>query len=113
VAIAALSFHVNTKMAAVFDDDVDIDDPSDVLWALSTRVRWDRDCITIPGALGNRLDPASDPQSVQSKVIIDATLGPERGEYRKVTYPPVDLARYLGDGSRPAHGPVAGEGSHA
>jgi 2,5-furandicarboxylate decarboxylase 1 len=97
VAIAALSFHVNTKWVAVFDDDVDVDDPAEVMWALSTRVRWERDCIVIPGALGNRLDPASDQTGVQAKVIIDATLGPDRGEYQRVRYPPVNLPSYVGE----------------
>ena len=75
---------------------VDIDDPSEMMWALATRVRWERDCTTIPGALGNPLDPSSDRDSVQTKVIIDATIGPDRrAEYRKVTYDNVDLSEYL------------------
>jgi 2,5-furandicarboxylate decarboxylase 1 len=96
VAIAALSFHANTKCVIVVDDDVDLDDPADMMWALATRVRWERDCTTIPGALGNPLDPSSDSDSVQTKVIIDATIGPERrGDYQKVIYPSVDLRQYL------------------
>jgi 2,5-furandicarboxylate decarboxylase 1 len=96
IAVAALSFHANTKCVIVVDDDVDLDDPSDVMWALATRVRWERDCTTIPRALGNPLDPSSDRDSVQTKAIIDATIGPERREdYRKVTYPDVDLRQYL------------------
>ena len=47
-------------------------------------------------ALGNPLDPSSDRDSVQTKVIIDATIGPDRrAEYRKVTYDNVDLSEYL------------------
>lgn len=95
VAIAALSFHVNTKCVIVVDHDIDIDDPSDVLWAITTRTRWDRDVTTIPQALGNRLDPASDANGVQAKVIIDATLGEDRRAYEKVRYPRVDVAEYL------------------
>jgi 2,5-furandicarboxylate decarboxylase 1 len=96
VAIAALSFHANTKCVIVVDDDIDLDDPADMMWALATRVRWERDCTTIPGALGNPLDPSSDSDSVQTKVIIDATIGPERrGDYQKVIYPSVDLRQYL------------------
>jgi 2,5-furandicarboxylate decarboxylase 1 len=96
IAIAALSFHANTKCVIVVDEDIDIDDPSDVMWALATRVRWERDCTSIPGALGNPLDPSSDRDSVQTKVIIDATIGPDRRvDYRKVTYPSIDLREYL------------------
>jgi 2,5-furandicarboxylate decarboxylase 1 len=96
VGIATLSVHINTKCAIVVDDDIDIYDDGDVAWALSTRVRWDGDCIIIPGALGSPIDPSSDSQSVQAKVIIDATIGPERGHYQKVRYPPVDLEAYVG-----------------
>jgi 2,5-furandicarboxylate decarboxylase 1 len=105
VAIAALSFHVNTKCVIVVDHDVDIDDPAEVLWAVSTRVRWDRDCVVIPGALGNRLDPSSDDQSVQAKVIIDATLGEDRQQYEKVRYPRVDLGAYLAQSVSATLGP--------
>ena len=110
VAIAALSFHVNTKCVIMVDHDIDIDDPSDVLWAITTRARWDRDLTTIPGALGNRLDPASDQDGVQAKVIIDATLGEDRRSYEKVRYPRVDVARYLGGESTPV---AVGEARHA
>jgi 2,5-furandicarboxylate decarboxylase 1 len=96
VALAALSFHVNTKMVIVVDADIDIDDPWDLLWAISTRVRWERDCVIIPGALGNPLDPSSDRNSVQSKVIIDAVLPSDADRtYHKVRYPDIDLREYL------------------
>jgi 2,5-furandicarboxylate decarboxylase 1 len=109
VGIAALSIHVNTKCAIVVDADVDIHDDADVLWALSTRVRWDGDCTVIPGAMGSPIDPSSDPRSVQAKVIVDATLGPERGHYQKVRYPKLDLAGYVGgsaDGPAPTDGRI-------
>jgi 2,5-furandicarboxylate decarboxylase 1 len=98
VALAALSFHVNTKMVIVVDADVNIDDPWDLLWAISTRVRWERDCVIIPGALGNPLDPSSDRNSVQSKVIIDAVLPSDTDRtYHKVRYPDIDLREYLSE----------------
>jgi 2,5-furandicarboxylate decarboxylase 1 len=96
VAIAAMAAHVNIKTVILLDGDVDVFDPAEVLWAISTRVRWDRDLIPIPGAHGNELDPTADEHGVQCKVIIDATLpAAERARYIKVNYPPVDLARYL------------------
>ena len=52
VAIAALNSHVNISVVVV-DADVNIFSPTDVLWALSTRVRWDRDVSVIAGTLGN------------------------------------------------------------
>ncbi len=96
VALAALAAHVNFKTIIVVNSDVDIFDPADVMWALGTRVRWHEGVIPIPGTHGNELDPSSDTHGVVAKVIIDATLPPERLErFVKVVYPPVDLERYL------------------
>jgi 2,5-furandicarboxylate decarboxylase 1 len=108
VAIATLASHANVKTAVIVDDDVDISNPVDVLWALSTRVRWDSDCIVVPGAHGSELDPASNAQGVQAKVIIDATLGPERAQrYKKVLYPPIDLTEYVSSAVETPRNPPA------
>jgi hypothetical protein len=59
--------------------------------------------------MGSPIDPSSDPRSVQAKVIVDATLGPERGHYQKVRYPKLDLAGYVGgsaDGPAPTDGRI-------
>ena len=96
VGIAALMAHVNINTVVVVDTDVDIFDPTDVFWALSTRVRWDRDQVVIPGTLGNELHPSADENGVISKTIIDATLAPElRASHSKIVYPKVDLAALL------------------
>jgi UbiD family decarboxylase len=87
---------VNVKIVILVDADVDVYDPNDVMWALSTRVRWGDAPIIVPGALGNELDPSSNADGVQGKAIIVAVLGPERSErYTKVRYPVIDLATYL------------------
>ena len=57
-----------------FDDDVDIGDMSDVMWAVATRVRAEKDIILIPGCKGAILDPTSDPETFTvTKMGIDAT----------------------------------------
>lgn len=96
VAIAALNSHVNISVVVVVDVDVNIFNPTDVLWALSTRVRWDRDISVIAGTLGNELHPSADDDGVIAKVLVDATLAPElRGSYSKVVYPALNLAALL------------------
>jgi 2,5-furandicarboxylate decarboxylase 1 len=96
VAFAAFHSHVNISTVVVVDTDVDIFNPSDVLWAISTRVRWERDVSVIEGALGNELHPSADDHGVITKTIIDATLASElREQYSKVVYPKVDLAAVL------------------
>ncbi len=57
----------------VVDDDVDVFDESDVLWAVATRVQADRDLLTISGSLGAILDPSASEQGLTSKLGIDAT----------------------------------------
>ena len=49
-------------MSIVVDDDVDIFNINDVMWAIATRVRAEKDIVFIPGAKGAILDPTSDPR---------------------------------------------------
>ena len=63
-----------TKYVIVVDDDVDIFDMNDVMWAVATRVRAEKDIITIPNAKSAILDPTSDPKTFTvTKMGIDAT----------------------------------------
>ena len=72
--MSALGTEFYVKTVVVVDDDVDIFDLSDVMWAVITRTRAEQDVITIPGAMGAILDPTSDPEDhTVTKVGIDAT----------------------------------------
>jgi len=83
-ALAALAAVQFLKLVVVVDDDIDIYNDEEVLWAISTRVRGDLDIDIIPGVTGNRMDPAGPYDELYqrriggegfmtSKVIIDAT----------------------------------------
>jgi len=61
------------KLVIVVDDDIDVFDESDVMWAVATRMQADRDLVTISGSLGALLDPSADEQGVTAKLGIDAT----------------------------------------
>src|SRR5713226_8466206 len=72
--MATLGTELYTKYVIVVDDDVDIFNVNDVLWAVATRVRAEKDIVFIPGAKGAILDPTSDPQTFTlTKMGIDAT----------------------------------------
>lgn len=72
--MAALGTEFYVKTVIVVDEDVDIFDLSDVMWAVMTRTRADRDITFIHGAMGAILDPTSDPEDhTLTKVGIDAT----------------------------------------
>jgi len=61
------------KFVVVVDDDIDVFDESDVLWAIATRMQPDRDLVVIAGSLGALLDPSADERGVTAKLGIDAT----------------------------------------
>jgi 2,5-furandicarboxylate decarboxylase 1 len=60
------------KQVIVVDSDVNIRDPNDVEWAMSTRFQPDRDILLIPGARGHELNPVTD-AGIGCKIGIDAT----------------------------------------
>lgn len=72
--MSALGTEFYTKIVIVVDEDVNIFELSDVMWAVATRVRADEDLVFIPGAKGAILDPTSDPETFTvTKVGVDAT----------------------------------------
>ncbi len=73
--LQALAMDHNFKLVIVVDDDVDVNDESRVLWAVSTRMQASRDVVILPQHLGMgcTLDPSSDELSRSSKMGIDAT----------------------------------------
>jgi UbiD family decarboxylase len=61
------------KFVVVVDDDIDVYDESDVLWALATRVQADRDLVVVSGSLGAILDPSASKDGITAKLGVDAT----------------------------------------
>jgi 2,5-furandicarboxylate decarboxylase 1 len=72
VIATALSSDYRLKHVIVVDDDIDIFDDDQVLWAVATRSQWDKDLVIVPGMMGTRLDPSAD-DIVTTKGGIDAT----------------------------------------
>ena len=62
-----------TKIVIVVDEFVDPFNLEQVMWALTTRVRPDKDVFKIPFAPGMPLDPSSEPAGMHTKLVIDAT----------------------------------------
>lgn len=101
-AMAAFTADPFLKFVVVVDGDVDIGNDSEVLHAIATRVRADRDVFMVPYSRGSPLDPASyDPAAgshLVTKVGIDAT---RKANYPKEIFVPgadsVNLSHYFGD----------------
>ncbi len=62
-----------TKTFVVVDDDIDVHDMNDVIWAITTRADAARDTIIINNTPTDTLDPASPFVNLGSKMGIDAT----------------------------------------
>jgi UbiD family decarboxylase len=71
-AAVAFGDDLSLKLVIVVDDDVDVHDDSEVLWAMATRMQADEDIDVIRHAMGAILDP-SNHAGMTSKMIIDAT----------------------------------------
>lgn len=61
------------KLIVVVDDDVNIRDLGEVVWAVTTRFDPARDVVIVPGAPTDSLDHASPAPNLGSKMGIDAT----------------------------------------
>lgn len=60
------------KFAVAVDDDVDVRNEEEVLWALATRFQADADMFVVPKVFCNRLDPSAS-DGMSAKLGLDAT----------------------------------------
>jgi 2,5-furandicarboxylate decarboxylase 1 len=80
------------KWAIVVDEDIDVRNWDEVVWALYTRVQPERDVMVFPAMVGAPLDPSAPMPRHTSKIGIDATipLGADRDRYARVVVPGVE-----------------------
>ena len=72
-----------TKIFIVVDDDVDVHDMDDVIWAMTTRTDAARDVMIINNTPTDTLDPASPLLNLGSKLGIDATQKTKEEGYQR------------------------------
>ena len=93
------AFEPLQRVVAV-DEDVNLYDPNDVNWAITTRFNPDRDLIILPNQVGHILNPMVklDPDGkggTVTKMGIDATAPyPMTDTFRRVSFIDVDLNNY-------------------
>jgi 2,5-furandicarboxylate decarboxylase 1 len=120
-AIMALLSIADIKHVIVTDDDIDVFDPTDVEWAVATRVQADRDVVIVSNARAKPLDPSLPPPvtgkiPTTAKMGIDATI-PDNvpvNRFNRIVYfnqGRVDLKNYVGDGGEPAKGKAEAKSS--
>jgi len=89
--LAAFANELYLKYVVCFDTDIDIENGSQMAWAMATRVQADRDILVLPGVLGTDLDLSAPAESVVTKVGIDATAKPFRKDLPKLAKIPDDV----------------------
>lgn len=101
VAFAAFS---ELKHVYLVDEDVDIFDWSDVMWAMTTRFQADVDCIPLPGVRCHPLDPSNDPayaasirdRGIATKAIFDCTVPFHlKDQFKRSEFIEVDVKKWL------------------
>ena len=106
-ALLAFSAFQELKHVILVDEDVDIFDTDDVLWAMNTRFQGDRDIITIPGVRCHPLDPSAGPEysssienrGISCKTIFDCTVPFHLKEkFRRAQFLEVNPEKWLKNG---------------
>jgi UbiD family decarboxylase len=83
---AALGSDRAVKLVVVVDDDINVYNEKEVIWAVSTRLRADEGLFVVPGVMDSLLDPSSK-DGVSAKIGIDATKPLEGWIAEKCTIP--------------------------
>ncbi|MFC7486110.1 UbiD family decarboxylase [Knoellia sp. CPCC 206453] len=77
VMLGLLGWDPYVKTVFAVDDDVDVTNDAEVLWALATHFQPHRDLFTVDGLPGSPLDPSSGSDGTTSRMGLDATRGPD------------------------------------
>lgn len=98
---AAFEGHKSLKHIVVVDEDINIYDPHDVEWAISTRFQADKNLVVLSNQSGSSLDPSGDlsegKKATTAKAGIDATtpiITTGKG-FKKEDYIKIDLNNYV------------------
>jgi UbiD family decarboxylase len=98
---AAFEGHKSLKHIVVVDEDINIYDPHDVEWAISTRFQADKNLIVLSNQSGSSLDPSGDlsegKKATTAKAGIDATtpIQTTGKGFKKEDYIKIDLNKYV------------------
>jgi len=95
---AAFAGHKSLKHVVIVDDDIDVDNPAEIEWAIATRVQANKSLFIKEKQTGSSLDPSADPHTyVTSKMGIDATkpLVAHGKNFEKASWKKINTAEYL------------------
>lgn len=103
---ALLAFAAFSELKHVFlvDEDVDLFDMNDVVWAMTTRYQGDVSTVFIPGVRCHPLDPSQDPafspsirdHGITCKAIFDCTVPYKlKANFQRSQFMEVDVNRFV------------------
>lgn len=95
---AAFAGHKSLKHVVIVDNDIDVDNPLEVEWAIATRFQADKDLVVKENQKGSSLDPSADPNTLAtSKMGLDATkpLKAHGKNFEKARWKKVNLKEYF------------------
>jgi len=102
-ALAAFSAFSELKHVILVDDDVDLFDTDDVLWAMTTRYQGDVSTVLVPGVRCHALDPTQSREynpmlpadGTTCKTVFDCTVPVRmRDRFRRAEFARVELPEY-------------------
>ncbi len=103
-ALTAFAAFPELKHVVLVDEDVNIYDSTDVLWAMTTRYQGDVSTAFIPGVRCHPLDPSQSPEfspsipsdGISCKTIFDCTVPYRMKErFKRAAFVDVDLAKFF------------------
>jgi len=103
-ALAAFTAFSELKHVILVDEDVNLFDTNDVLWAMTTRYQGDISTLFLPGVRCHPLDPSQTPEfsrnliapGTSCKTIFDCTVPFHlKAHFRRAPFVDVDLDRFL------------------
>ncbi len=96
IILALLASGIGVKYVIVVDDDIDVNNPLEVEWAMSTRMQPDRDVIIIPRLACSTLDPSIPSPRTTAGWGVDATKPLNNASrFAKVRVPGVEDIDYI------------------
>jgi 2,5-furandicarboxylate decarboxylase 1 len=108
-AFNLLAYNPATKHVFVVDDDIDVTNEADVLWALATRFQADKDLTIINNSIGGWLNPPTygyrrdEKGALETKLIFDCTRPSPPAKFPEATRVPPEVKARMdpGDFTRP------------
>ncbi len=106
-ALAAFAAFGELKHVILVDEDVNIYDTNDVLWAMTTRYQGDVSTVFIPGVRCHPLDPSESPDfnplirapGVSCKTIFDCTVPfPLKDRFVRAPFERADIRKFFPEG---------------